>query len=126
MKRKKNNHTKVTIDIQKNEYIKQLEQYNFMMSDRATTFLSMIFMGPSGETIQKALVDNQELTPELLDTLKTVLIDQTLYVDQDMNNKLIGNFLFQVQQHLPELKKIMQDIQQTEKPVEPIIQVINK
>lgn len=110
MKRKKNNHTKITVDIQKNDYIVQLQKLNEELSARASNFLTMIFICPSTKKIIDVLKDNKEVTPEEVSELKAIFLDPIAFPDDEKNTEIILNFLMQIKFHLPELQKVVASI----------------
>jgi len=110
MKRKKTKHTKMTIDIQKNDYIRILEEQNNELSARASTFLTMIMICPSTKKIVEILKDNKQLTDEDISELKTMFLDPISFPDDEKNTEIVLSFIMQVKFHLPELSKIVTSI----------------
>jgi len=110
MKRKKTKHTQMTIDIQKNDYIRILEEQNNELSARASTFLTMIMVCPSTKKIVEMLKDNKQLTTEEINELKTIFLDPIAFPDDEKNTEIILNFILQIKFHLPELQKVITSI----------------
>jgi len=107
MKRKKTKHTEMTIDIQKNDYVKILEEQNNQLSARASAFLTMIMICPSTKKIVDMLKDNKQLTAEDIAELKTMFLNPIAFPDDEKNTEIVLNFIMQVKFHLPELNRIV-------------------